>query len=195
MRNDDGWGSEREHLTDADRKALRQVARDSIEYGLREGRPLEPDLSQAGPALHALGAVFVTLNRDGRLRGCVGSLEAHGPLIKEVALSAYSAAFNDFRFSPLSDSELTGLEIHISLLTPLHPLRVEDRQDLLKRLRPRKDGLLLEDPPYKSTFLPQVWDSLPSPEDFLDELFLKAGLPRDHWSETLSFHRYGVEEV
>jgi AmmeMemoRadiSam system protein A len=100
----------------------------------------------------------------------------------------------DFRFSPLSDTELPDLELHISLLTPLVPLRVESREELLQKLRPGMDGLLLEDPPHRATFLPQVWKSLEEAEDFLGELFLKAGLPPDHWSMTLSFHRYGVEE-
>ena len=191
---DGGHGTSRVSLTDADREVLRRVARDSIEQGLRTGEPLKPDLSEVSPPLRDPGAVFVTLNRNGRLRGCVGSLEARRPLVQEVARSAYSAAFNDHRFPPLSDSEFPGLDIHISLLTPLEPLRVEDRAELFERLRPGEDGLLLEDPPYKSTFLPQVWDSLPKPADFLAELLLKAGLPPDHWSNTLSFHRYGVEE-
>jgi AmmeMemoRadiSam system protein A len=115
-------------------------------------------------------------------------------LVLDVAQNAYSAAFMDFRFPPLSQAELPDLELHISLLTPLEPLEVRNLQDLLVKLRPGVDGLLLEDPPHRSTFLPQVWSSLPEPDDFLGELFLKAGLPRDHWSETLSFQRYGVEE-
>ena len=181
-------------LSDAHRETLRKVALDSIEHGLGTGGPLEPDLAEVPPVLCDPGAVFVTLHRDGRLRGCVGSLEARRPLIHEVARSAYSAAFNDYRFRPLSESEISGLDIHISLLTPLEPFPVKDRGELLKKLRPGRDGLLLEDPPHRSTFLPQVWNSLPDPVDFLEELLLKAGLARDHWSRTLSFHRYEVEE-
>jgi AmmeMemoRadiSam system protein A len=181
-------------LSDDERETLRRVALDSIRNGLEEGRPLEPELNPVPPALRAPGAVFVTLNLRGRLRGCVGSFEACRPLIQDVAHNAYSAGFMDFRFPPLSDAEIPGLDLHISLLTALVPLEVESREDLLKELRPGVDGLLLEDPPHRATFLPQVWDSLKDPEDFLGELFLKAGLPRDHWSKTLRFQRYGVEE-
>jgi len=120
--------------------------------------------------------------------------EARRPLIQDVAHNASSAAFMDFRFSRLSEAEFLELDLHISLLTPLEPLRVESREDLLKNLRPGVDGLLLEDSPHRATFLPQVWGTLEDPEDFVGELFLKAGLSRDHWSKTLCFHRYVVEE-
>ena len=181
-------------LSEGERETLRRVALDSIRYGLEKGRPLEPELDEFSGALGAPGAVFVTLTLHGQLRGCVGSFEARRPLIQDVAHNASSAAFMDFRFSPLSEAEFLELDLHISLLTPLEPLRVESREDLLKKLRPGVDGLLLEDSPHRATFLPQVWGSLEEPGDFVGELFLKAGLSRDHWSKTLCFHRYGVEE-
>jgi AmmeMemoRadiSam system protein A len=181
-------------ITAEDREALRRIALDSIQHGLREGRALEPKLGNLSESLRKPGAVFVTLNRHGQLRGCVGSFEAKRPLALDVAQNAYSAAFMDFRFSPLSQEEFPDVEVHISLLTPLVPLPVESREELLAALRPREDGLLLEDPPHRATFLPQVWDSLPDPEVFLKELLQKAGLPADHWSNTLVFHRYRVEE-
>jgi AmmeMemoRadiSam system protein A len=174
--------------------ALRKLALDSIRHGLENGNPLEPDLDRFDEVLKAPGAVFVTLNLHGHLRGCVGSFEASRPLLQDVARNAYSAAFMDFRFPPVSERELSEIEVHISLLTPLEPFEVANREDLLKRLRPGVDGLLLDDPPHRSTFLPQVWESLKDPEDFLGELLMKAGLPRDHWSSTIRFQRYGVEE-
>jgi AmmeMemoRadiSam system protein A len=182
-------------LNDVEREALRRVALDSIRHGLQKGRALEPQLSGIPDALRAPGAVFVTLEISGRLRGCVGSFEPRRPLIQDVARNAYAAAFMDFRFSPLTEAELPDLDLHISLLTPLEPLAVESREELLTTLRPGVDGLLLEDPPHRATFLPQVWESLSNPEDFLGELFLKAGLRRDHWSESLSVYRYGVEGI
>lgn len=187
-------GGGREGPSEEERQTLREVALESIRHGLDAGRPLEPDLERASPALRSPGAVFVTLNLDGRLRGCVGSFQARRPLIQDVALNAYAAAFGDYRFPPLSREELPRVDLHISLLSPLEPLHVESREDLLKALRPGVDGLLLEDPPHRSTFLPQVWDSLSEPARFLRELLLKAGLPPDHWSDTLRFHRYRVEE-
>jgi AmmeMemoRadiSam system protein A len=167
---------------------------DSILFGLEKGRALEPELDAAPPALRSPGAAFVTLNLRGRLRGCVGSFEARRPLLQDVAQNAYSAAFKDYRFPPLSEAELPEVDLHISLLTPLEPLEVGSREELLGALRPGVDGLLFEDPPHRATFLPQVWASLEDPRDFLCELFLKAGLRRDHWSESVRFHRYRVEE-
>jgi len=181
-------------LTDSDREILKAVAWEAIRHGLDTGEPLEPTLEGRSPAVVAPGAVFVTLNRRGHLRGCVGTFEAHGPLIREVARNAFSAAFMDVRFPPLSQLELPELEVHVSILTPLEPLHPKDREGLFQILRPGLDGLLVEDPPHRATFLPQVWKSLGDPEEFLSELFRKAGLPRNHWSPTLRFHRYGVQE-
>lgn len=177
-----------------DRETLLQVAEASIRTGLDTGRPLDPQPEQFAPGLLEPGATFVTLKLEGSLRGCVGSFEAHRPLLEDVARNAYAAAFRDHRFSPLTWDEMKGLEVHISLLTPLIPLSVTDRQELIRNLRPGVDGLLLEDPPHRATFLPQVWEALPDPERFLSELFLKAGLSENHWSDTLTFSRYGVEE-
>ena len=178
----------------SDRALLRTLALDSIREGLETGQASEPDLASLPPSVQELGATFVTLQLHGRLRGCVGSFERSRPLAEDVARNAYSAAFRDYRFSPLSAAELSDIEIHISVLTPLEPMNVGSREDLLRQLRPGLDGLLLEDTTHRATFLPQVWESLPEPESFLGELLAKAGLPRDFWSGTLSFHRYGVEE-
>ena len=181
-------------LSEDERKVLRRVALESIRHGLEVGRPLVPAHGEATPGLQLPGAAFVTLNLHGKLRGCIGSFEARRPLLEDVAQNAYAAAFMDYRFPRLSPEEFPDLDVHLSLLTPLEPLRVGGREDLLNALRPGVDGLLLEDPPHRSIFLPQVWESLADPEEFLGELLLKAGLPRDHWSETLCFHRYRVEE-
>jgi len=181
-------------LGEEERRVLRSIASESIRKGLDEAKPLDPDPGDFSPALQELGAAFVTLKIDGQLRGCVGSFEARVPLVQDVARNAYAAAFRDHRFPPLSHAEYPGLELHVSILTPLEPFAVRDRQDLLERIRPGMDGLLLEDAPHRSIFLPQVWESLPAPEDFLGELLLKAGLPRNHWSDSLRFFRYRVEE-
>lgn len=181
-------------LAQKDKALLRAIAMDSIRFGLEEGRPLQTDRTGLPPALREPGATFVTLKLNGRLRGCIGSFEADRSLAEDVSRNAYSAAFMDYRFPPLSGEEFPDIELHISLLTPLEPMDVQSREDLLRQLHPGMDGLLLEDSTHRSTFLPQVWESLPDPEDFLGELLLKAGLPREHWSDTLSFHRYRVEE-
>ena len=177
-----------------ERESLLEVAEASIRAGLDTGRPLDPQPEHFPAGLLEPGATFVTLKLNGNLRGCVGSFEAYRPLLEDVARNAFAAAFRDHRFSPLTWDEMKGLEVHVSLLTPLIPLSVKNRQELIQNLRPGVDGLLLEDPPHRSTFLPQVWEALPDPERFLSELFLKAGLSETHWSDTLTFSRYGVEE-
>jgi uncharacterized protein len=188
-------GAEPSRFTPEDREALLRVARDSISHGLKHSRALKVQPAEHPPALQEPGATFVTLELGGVLRVCVGSLEPRRPLVVDVALNAFSAAFHDFRFPPLSPEELPDLELHVSVLRPPVPLEVGSRQELLRALRPGTDGLVLEDPPFRSTFLPQVWESLQDPEDFLRELLLKAGLPGDHWSPTVRFRRYGVEEL
>jgi uncharacterized protein len=177
------------------RETLRRVAWGSIRHGLECGRALEVRPEEYDRFLRKPGATFVTLELRGLLRGCVGSLEPRRSLVSDVARNAFAAAFQDSRFEPLEASELPGLDLHVSILTPLVPLVAESRGELLQILKPGEDGLVLEDPPYRSTFLPQVWDSLTDPEEFLRELLLKAGLPEDHWSPTLRFQRYGVEEI
>jgi AmmeMemoRadiSam system protein A len=124
----------------------------------------------------------------------VGTLTPRRALVEDVAQNAFAAAFRDSRFPPLSAEELAGLDLHLSRLTPLVPLPASTRSGLLAALRPGEDGLVLEDPPFRATFLPQVWEALPEAEAFVSQLFLKAGLPEDHWSETLCCFRYQVEE-
>jgi AmmeMemoRadiSam system protein A len=181
-------------LDERSKEILRQVASDSIKHGLSHARPLPLTPGSYPAPLEEPGAVFVTLEQGGRLRGCIGSYVASRPLVEDVAENAFAAAFLDPRFHPLSPEEVASVDLHISLLTPLVPVDVASRDELLATLRPGVDGLLLEDPPHRATFLPQVWEALPDPEDFLDQLFLKGGLPRGHWSPTLRIHRYTVLE-
>ncbi len=176
-----------------ERRRLLGVAAASIAHGLETGRPLAVDPVEHPPALRAPGATFVTLQLQGRLRGCIGSLEAHRPLVVDVAENAYAAAFRDPRFPPLSAAEFPELEIEISRLTPPEPLRISSEAELLQRLQPGVDGLIIEDGPHRATFLPAVWRSLPDPREFLAQLKLKAGLPVDHWSDTLRVYRYRTE--
>lgn len=174
---------------------LKSIARESIKTGLTQGRPLKVDLDKLDQELREPGAVFVTLNLRGQLRGCIGSLQSYRPLAEDVAENAFAAAFRDYRFSPLTAKEFPDIDIHISLLSKPAPLPVESEDDLLKKLRPGEDGLILQDGPYRSTFLPQVWESLSDPKEFVAELKRKAGLDRDYWSDTISFDRYTVETV
>ncbi len=185
--------TEQRTLNDEQRKLLLDIARDSILTGLREGHPLVLDPREFEPALQAHRATFVTLNRHGQLRGCIGHLQAVQPLVKDVAENAFSAAFNDNRFPPLSEHEFSDLDIHISVLSPAEPMSFDSEADLLRQLRPGVDGLILEDGYYRGTFLPSVWEQLPTPELFLAHLKQKAGLPQNYWSDTLRVSRYTTE--
>jgi AmmeMemoRadiSam system protein A len=182
-------------LNTEQRALLKTIARESIRHGLTQGSPLKIDLDKVDEVLREPAATFVTLNRNGQLRGCIGSLQAILPLAQDVAQNAYSAAFRDYRFPPLTADEFEDLDIHISLLSEPTPMTVRSEEDLLSQLRPGKDGLILHDGEYRSTFLPQVWESLPRPEQFVAELKRKAGLNPDYWSDTIDFERYTVETV
>jgi AmmeMemoRadiSam system protein A len=180
-------------LDETERRLLLDLARSSIRYGLAHHCPQPVDPADYPPALRAPRAVFVTLNRRGQLRGCIGHLEASQPLVRDVADNAYAAAFGDPRFPPLAATELDDLEIHISVLSPPEPLPVVSEADLLRQMRPGVDGLILEEGRHRGTFLPSVWESLPLPEQFLAHLKLKAGLLPDYWSEDLRLARYTTE--
>lgn len=180
-------------LDTALRQILLEVAHESISHGLTHGRPLVVQAADFHPDLAVQRASFVTLNEHGKLRGCIGHLEAVQALVADVAENAFSAAFRDPRFPPLSAGEWPSVKVHISVLTPAVPMQFTDEQDLLSQLQPGEDGLILSDGPYRGTFLPSVWEGLPHPTDFLTQLKRKAGLAADHWSDTLQVSRYRTE--
>lgn len=183
----------KELISPEGRGSLLKVATDSIEEGLRRGHSLQVNSEHFTPELQARRACFVTLLRQGRLRGCIGHLEAIQPLVCDVADSAYAAAFKDPRFPPLTVQEREGLEIHISVLTPAQQLAVGSEQELLQKIRPGMDGLIIEEGRHRGTFLPSVWESLPAPQDFLSQLKRKAGLPANYWSNSIKISRYQTE--
>lgn len=179
----------------AETPVLVEVARGAIEAAVLDGRAPDLDAADFPPELRLPRAVFVTLRRDGALRGCTGTLEPQGPLVSEVARIACRTAFEDPRFPPVGPDELDDLEIHLSILGATEPLPARSEGELLAALRPGIDGLILVDGPYRATFLPAVWETLPDPAAFVSELKRKAGLPPDHWSATIRFERYTVEEI
>ena len=177
-------------LRDHERDQLLQIARHSIRSGLLEGRVLEIALHELPDALTSTLGVFVTLTQGNMLRGCIGSMQSSEPLAQSVAESAYGAAFRDPRFPQLAAHELDETHIEISVLSPMEAVTAGSRKELLSVFQPEVDGLLLQDKHHRSTFLPKVWEQLPDPDAFLDNLLAKAGLPTDHWSSTLQFFRY-----
>lgn len=145
---------------------------DSVDQSGLEENELQQDL-----------ATFVTLKIDGRLRGCIGNLEATGPLLQSLTTNARQAAFHDHRFAPVGPEEFKRLTIDISILTRPQRLEYSGGDDLLKQLRPGIDGVILKRGRARATFLPQVWEQLPRPQQFLEHLCLKAGLHRSAWQE------------
>lgn len=144
--------------------------------------------------MDAPGAVFVTLTRDGQLRGCIGSLEACRSLRADLEANACAAAFRDPRFPPLAAEELPGTRVEVSILSQPEAMAFRDEADALAQLRPGIDGVILEYGRHRGTFLPQVWEQLPEPGLFMRHLKLKAGLPPDFWSDDLRLSRYSVEK-
>lgn len=168
--------------------ARRAVAR---AVGAEPGRPV--DLVPEEPAwLARPGAAFVTLRDGGHLRGCIGSLSATRALGLDVVENAVAAATRDPRFTPVEADELGRLSLEVSVLSSPEPLEASGEAEVLTRLRPGIDGVVLRLGPYRSTFLPQVWQELPAPEEFLGRLKRKAGLPEDFWHEDMTVETYQV---
>lgn len=168
--------------------ALLRLARASI--GEKLGKPLPVDARHA--RLHEPGATFVTLTQGGQLRGCIGSLEAHRPLAQDVRENAQAAAFRDPRFTPLAVEEFEFTSVEVSLLTPAAPMAFRDEADFMAQLRPGVDGIVFQYGRHRSTFLPQVWESLPDSVQFMQQLKRKAGLPPNFWHEEVCIARYEV---
>lgn len=176
-------------ITDAGRTLI-LLARAAI------GRELGLDLPAAADAawLRATGATFVTLTADGQLRGRIGTLEAHRPLIEDVTANAMAAAFRDPRFKPLLRDEFAAVAIEVSLLSAMEILRFDNETGALAQLRPGIDGIVLQYGRHRSTFLPQVWEQLPDRAEFIAQLKYKAGLPPDFWSSDMTLSRYTVSK-
>ncbi len=155
---------------------LLKTARDAIGHGLVHAEAPELVADDYLPPLRQIACTFVTLHMDDALRGCIGSLRAHRPLVADVSRHAYAAAFSDARFSPLQHGELADLHIHISILSALETVDFAGDDDLIASLRPQVDGLLIEVGGQRATFLPTVWSSFPDGQDFLAALKKKAGM-------------------
>ncbi len=169
---------------------LLSIAAQSIQSGLQSGKPLQVELNDCPSPLKHIAATFVTLEINKKLRGCMGRLSADRPLVEDVAQNAFAAAFRDPRFPTLSESEYSHLDIHLSILSKPEPILFESEEELLEKIRPNIDGLILSEAYQKGTFLPSVWESLPDKVSFLKHLKQKAGLPEDYWSDTIKVERY-----
>lgn len=182
-------------LSDHEKDFLLTLARQTIVKAVNH-QPLptwnDADLTDT---LRHQGASFVTLTMDGDLRGCIGSLEAYQSLVDDVRDHARQAALEDYRFPPVTSAEIARLHIEISRLTPSAPLAYQNPGDLPGLLKPNVDGVILKDGFRRATFLPQVWQQLPEPEEFLSHLCTKMGAASDLWKrKVLEVSIYHVEE-
>lgn len=183
-------------LCAGDGARLLAIAQASLAHGLRHGGALPLDTGAESPALRAPGASFVTLRTAAdALRGCIGTLEPLRALAADVAENAWRAAFRDPRFPPLAAREAGALRLSISLLGVPERLAAASEAELLARLEPGRDGLILAFGGRRATFLPEVWDALPAPAEFLAALKHKAGLPPGFWSDRLEAFRYATTTV
>ncbi len=175
------------------RVQLLQLARDSISCGLKNSTALMIKVQDFESELQQNRACFVTLHKNNQLRGCIGSLEAHRALVLDVCENAYSAAFRDPRFNRLQENEFDQLALSISVLTPSTEIDFNSEQDLLDKIKPGIDGLILQEGHHRGTFLPSVWEQLPDPVQFLQHLKIKAGLSANFWSDNIRVSRYQTE--
>ena len=185
-----------EKLTPEEQTILLRLAREAVERGVK-GEELPPLDPASLPAhLCEQGSSFVTLTSHGQLRGCIGALDSYQSLAEDVREHALGAALKDPRFPPVREDELSGIQIEISRLTPPVILGYSDPQDLLAKLRPHVDGVILHEDPYRrATFLPQVWEKIPDPAAFLSNLCYKMGVEPDLWRHKhLEVLTYQVEE-
>jgi AmmeMemoRadiSam system protein A len=181
-------------LTEEEGRYLLTVARKAIEQKLlNQGDSRQPD-EALSPKYSEKRGTFVTLTIDGSLRGCIGHIIPQESLIEGIRINALNAAFRDPRFKPLSETEWKRVKIEISILTDPRPLPFSDGDDLLEKLRPGIDGVIIKKGYHTATFLPQVWEQLPDKKEFLTHLCLKAGLDGYAWEkEELEVSTYQVQ--
>jgi len=170
---------DRDDLSPDVKTFLLTLARQNLDASVKGLSPVVPDNPPASTRENR--GCFVTLTKHGALRGCIGYIEGIKPLFEAVIDNAKNAALSDPRFPPVAPDELSSIEVEVSVLTKPEPLPYSSPQDLLDKLVPGRDGVILSKGYHQSTFLPQVWDQLPDKVDFLEHLSMKGGMPRDGW--------------
>lgn len=182
-------------LTPEEQQTLLRMAREAMECAVRGIKLPQLNPSTLTTNLREKGASFVTLTIHGQLRGCIGALEPYQPLVDDVREHAVAAALEDPRFPQVREDELSRIQVEVSRLTRPVPLEYKDADDLLSKLRPHVDGVILRDGFRRATFLPQVWEKIPDPAEFLDNLCYKMGASANHWkNKHLDVFIYQVEE-
>ncbi len=173
-----------------------EICKASIKAGL-EGRKLDvqEEYKRLPAVLEEYGACFVTLNHNDMLRGCIGSIIAHQPLIDDLVQNSRSSAFSDNRFYPLSEQEYPDIQISVSLLSSPEKMSFKDEEDLLNQIKPFEDGIIIRDENYQAVYLPSVWEQLPEKTLFLNSLKQKAGLSPDYFSDTFEAYKFSTVHI
>lgn len=183
-----------QRLSEDDGKYLLEIARETIKNKLYDKQGPHIDWKEVPEKFKERLGTFVTVTIGGNLRGCIGHIIPRESVLEGIRENALNAAFKDPRFLPLTTEEFDRIEIEISILTPPQELSYEGTQDLLQKLRPGIDGVIIKKGFYEATFLPQVWEQLPEKESFLSQLCMKAGLSPDSWkTEKLQVSTYQVQ--
>ena len=178
-----------------EKKTLLTVAREAITHAVKNEQLQIIKLEEQSNILRSPGASFVTLTKTENLRGCIGTLEANKPLILDVQEHAIAAAMEDYRFPVVREEELNLINIEISRLTPVHLLEYSTPEELIDKLQIGMDGVLIKINGKRATFLPQVWEKVPNPEQFLSKLCIKMGVMPDLWRERhIQVYTYQVEK-
>lgn len=181
-------------LTKDEKNTLLQMARSALEAAANHRKLAPLDLNSLSEGLQAPGASFVTLTKMGELRGCIGTLKAQSPLAEDVRQHAVDAALYDHRFIPVQPEEVQSIVIEVSVLSEPQAIPTSDRAMIPKLLRPGVDGVVILSGERRATFLPQVWEKIPIPEQFLAMLCQKASIPSDAWMrEEIEILIYQVE--
>ncbi len=181
------------HIAAEDRDVLLNVAERAIESRLGTNMFPEPDFLGFPARLQELGASFVTLRLQGRLRGCVGTLQPRHSLAADVWHNGINSAFYDIRFPPLSIEEFERLSIGVSVLGPAEAIHAESEAEVIRQLRPGVHGVILRRGSHVATFLPTVWSMVQDAHQFLRQLRAKAGLPVNDWPDEMCVERYKVQ--
>ncbi|MCQ1057962.1 AmmeMemoRadiSam system protein A [Photobacterium sp. DNB23_23_1] len=184
-----------QNLNKGELTQLLDVARDAIRDHFSDNIPQPPRLDLYSKKLLNPGACFVTLTVDGQLQGCLGTTMAHSPLVMEVHNKARASAYQDRRFMPLVEEQLDNLVVEVSVLTQPEDLAIDSEQALIDYLENNKVGVILSDQHQQALFLPQVWEKLPKPEDFIRQLKLKAGWSSVYWSPSMKVQIFNVNSI
>jgi hypothetical protein len=175
------------------RRLLLDTASRSIQHGFAHRQPWQVNLQEYPTLLQEIRNTFVTLYLHGEFQGCIGSLRPHAALAQDVARNAFSAAYEDHRGPALAEHNILSLKIQISVLHPPEAIAFDSEENLIAKVRPGTDGLIVEENGRTGTLLPSVWEHLPDPGDFVRHVKLKAGLPSSYWSTSIRYLRYTTE--